>query len=225
MDDAYYLLVNGAQAGPYALSQLQSMWRLGQITADTFYWQDGFEEWQSISHIKELLDLEKPRVTPPAFSIQPTTPVQPPVPQSHFPVQKKSGGVGRTLGIGCLSLVAIFVVLSVIGSMVTGSTHPAPASTADSPDAKPDLDVESFEWSHGDDDSDLRYLKGVVVNNTDNTYSYVQVEFNLYDKDGNQVGSTFTNVNNLEPHGKWKFQALVSEDNATKARLKGVNGH
>jgi hypothetical protein len=59
MDDAYYLLVNGAQAGPYAPSQLQSMWQLGQITADTIYWQDGFDDWQSINHLKELLNPEK----------------------------------------------------------------------------------------------------------------------------------------------------------------------
>ena len=220
MNDAYYLLVNGAQAGPYALSQLQSMWQMGQLTADSFYWQEGFDDWQSISLIKDLLDPVRPPPVPPAFVARPPAPP----PQQIAHAAKKSGGIGRGLGIGCLTLIAIFVFLSVIGSMVTGASHSDSSNVSDQAPAKPDLEVQSFEWAHGDDD-DLRYIKGVVVNNTDNDYGYVQVEFNLYDKDGNQVGSTFTNVNNLEPHGKWKFSALVNEDSATKAKLKGVNGH
>lgn len=43
-------------------------------------------------------------------------------------------------------------------------------------------------------------------------YSYVQVTINLYDKDGNLIGSTLANVNNLEPGKTWKFKAIVIED-------------
>ncbi len=89
--------------------------------------------------------------------------------------------------------------------------------------AKPALEVESFEWSAGEYGN--RFLKGVVVNNTGKSYRYASVQFNLYDASGAQVGSAIANVNNLEPHGKWKFEASVLQDTATKARLIGVNGY
>lgn len=65
---------------------------------------------------------------------------------------------------------------------------------------------------------------GVVLlaNHTAKQYSYVQVEFNLYDSAGNQLGSTMANVNNLEPGGTWKFDAPTLYDKAVTAKLKGV---
>jgi len=65
---------------------------------------------------------------------------------------------------------------------------------------------------------------GTVKNNTDKEYSYVQVEINLYDDSGAQVGSTLDNTNNLEPGGTWKFKAVIMEDNATKYRIKDISG-
>ena len=65
---------------------------------------------------------------------------------------------------------------------------------------------------------------GAVKNNCAKQYSYVQVSFNLYDREGNQVGSTFTNLNNLEPYGTWKFEALITEDSTRRFRLKDVTG-
>jgi hypothetical protein len=69
-----------------------------------------------------------------------------------------------------------------------------------------------------------RYIVGIVKNNSSKEYSYVEIDFNLYDKDGNQVGSSLANINNLEPYGKWKFEAIILEDNATRIRLKGISG-
>jgi hypothetical protein len=39
-----------------------------------------------------------------------------------------------------------------------------------------------------------------------------------------QTGSTIANCNNLEPHAKWKFKALVSERGRYKYKVKDVNG-
>lgn len=68
------------------------------------------------------------------------------------------------------------------------------------------------------------YIVGVVQNNTDKDYSYVQVEINLYDKDGVQVGSTLDNTNNLEGGGKWKFKAIILDDDVASYKIKGVTG-
>jgi hypothetical protein len=43
------------------------MWRLGSITADSHYWQKGFEEWAPISRISALLDPPAQAVHPPAL--------------------------------------------------------------------------------------------------------------------------------------------------------------
>ena len=53
------------------------------------------------------------------------------------------------------------------------------------------------------------YIEGEIKNNSDKTYSYAQVTFNLYDEDGAQLGSAMDNINNLEPNGTWKYKAMA----------------
>jgi len=84
------------------------------------------------------------------------------------------------------------------------------------------LTVTDFSWEN--EEYGTRYLVGTVKNNVNKEFSYCQIEFNLYDKEnGSQVGSTFDNINNLEADGTWKFKAIVMEDGATFAKLKGVS--
>lgn len=52
------------------------------------------------------------------------------------------------------------------------------------------------------------YIEGEIKNNTDKSYSYVQVTFNLYDKNGAQLGTAIDNINNLEPNATWKYKAI-----------------
>ena len=54
----------------------------------------------------------------------------------------------------------------------------------------------------------LYTISGILKNNTDKTYSYAQICFNVYDKDGNQLGTAVANVNNLDGNGTWKFEAI-----------------
>lgn len=72
------------------------------------------------------------------------------------------------------------------------------------------------------DESDqfATYISGVIKNNTDKKYSYVQVTFNLYDADGNLIGTALDNVNNLEANGTWKFKAMGISENGTVASYK-----
>lgn len=71
--------------------------------------------------------------------------------------------------------------------------------------------LESSELTHGDWGS--AYIEGTIKNNTDDTYSYVQVTFNLYDEEGNQIGTAWTNINYLQPKGTWKYKAPAFADN------------
>lgn len=52
------------------------------------------------------------------------------------------------------------------------------------------------------------YIEGTVKNETDNDYSYVQIEFICYDNDGNNVGTALDNTNNLLGGQTWKFKAI-----------------
>ena len=85
----------------------------------------------------------------------------------------------------------------------------------------PDLQLVSHDGESG------QYswsVVGQIRNNTNSTYSYVQVEINLYDSNGNQVGSTMTNINNLEPGRTWNFEAPVLQDEASRYRITDVTG-
>ena len=50
-------------------------------------------------------------------------------------------------------------------------------------------------------------VRGTLVNNTSKTYSYVQIEFSIYDAAGNNLGTALDNVNNIAPGDKWSFTA------------------
>lgn len=71
------------------------------------------------------------------------------------------------------------------------------------------------------------HVAGDVRNNSGKQYSYVQVDFNLYDGQGNHIGTALANTNNLEPNSTWKFMAqplMTGTANVTSAKLKGVSG-
>lgn len=48
-----FLFLNGAQAGPYTMSQVQQMFATGAISSETFYWQQGMDDWRSAEELRE----------------------------------------------------------------------------------------------------------------------------------------------------------------------------
>jgi membrane associated rhomboid family serine protease len=48
---AIYIFDGGQQSGPFTLSQVQAMLRLGSISADAFYWSEGLSDWQNVSEL------------------------------------------------------------------------------------------------------------------------------------------------------------------------------
>ena len=88
--------------------------------------------------------------------------------------------------------------------------------------AKDDLELLDWDWSN---DEYYKYLVGKIKNNTEKTYSYAQIEFNLYDKDDAQIGTAVANIQNLEPGKIWKFKAIVLEKETKTAKIKGITGY
>ena len=86
--------------------------------------------------------------------------------------------------------------------------------------SKENLELIGYEISTDEFGSNM--IVGTVKNNSGKQYSYAQIEFNLYDSDGNQIGSTFDNINNLEPNKVWKFSAVILEENFSEVKFKGI---
>ena len=74
----------------------------------------------------------------------------------------------------------------------------------------PDLELVDNAVTEEKDDFSL-YLVGTVRNNRAKDYSYAQITFNLFDADGNQIGTAMDNINNLKSGGTWKFKAISME--------------
>lgn len=66
----------------------------------------------------------------------------------------------------------------------------------------------TVDKSYADDYGIGYYIEGVVTNKTDKDYSYVQIEFICYDKDGNNLGTAIDNTNNLLGNQTWKYKAM-----------------
>lgn len=51
-------------------------------------------------------------------------------------------------------------------------------------------------------------INGIIQNKTKSDYSYVSVEFSLYDASGNNLGTAMDNMNNLGAGESWSFKAV-----------------
>lgn len=56
------------------------------------------------------------------------------------------------------------------------------------------------------------YISGSVKNRTGRELNYAQIIFNLYDKEGAQIGTAVDNINNIREDGVWKFKAMALEN-------------
>lgn len=50
-------------------------------------------------------------------------------------------------------------------------------------------------------------VKGTLKNKLNKSYSYVQIQYSMYDEDGNNLGTAFDNMNNLGAGETWSFSA------------------
>ncbi|WP_139905605.1 FxLYD domain-containing protein [Clostridium thermarum] len=74
-------------------------------------------------------------------------------------------------------------------------------------------------------DGSIRYVVGRIKNTSGKDLSYARVDINLYDRNGNQIDSTFDNVKNLANNAVWSFKALVLDDKAYRYEIVEVTGY
>lgn len=107
------------------------------------------------------------------------------------------------------SFVGVFIMVIIIIGFIMVVFRNSSNDNIDS--IATDVSIEEFSLSKetaGYNEGNAFYVIGGIRNNLDKQYSYVQVTFNLYNKDGAQIGTAMDNINNLEPNGIWKFKAI-----------------
>ena len=50
----YHISINGQQAGPFNMQQMQQMAQTGQLTKDTYVWKQGMAQWELAGNVREL---------------------------------------------------------------------------------------------------------------------------------------------------------------------------
>ncbi len=58
----YHVVLNGAQAGPFGMQQLQQMAQNGQLTPQSYVWKQGMSQWDQAGNVQELASLFAPPI-------------------------------------------------------------------------------------------------------------------------------------------------------------------
>ena len=142
----------------------------------------------------------------------------------------KKGGRGFSIAAVIVNVLAIAIVLgtqsayssaideATKGTISTedGSSVAAASTSAES--ATADKYSIADEQMTGDDYTTT--ISGTFTNLTDSQLGYVSVSYNLFDADGNQLGTAYANTSNLDAGGTWKFEAVGMYDQAKIASYK-----
>ncbi len=143
----------------------------------------------------------------------------------------KKGGRGFSIAAVIVNVLAIAIVLgtqsayssaideAAKGTISTedGSSVAAVASTSAESGAADKYSITDEQMT-GDDYTTT--ISGAFTNLTDSQLGYVSVSYNLFDADGNQLGTAYANTSNLDAGGTWKFEAVGMYDQAKVASYK-----
>ena len=131
----------------------------------------------------------------------------------------------KPIGKIVLGIIVVLVIVGAVGSMGGNSTDSSASDSAE--EQKEPQEPYTIADEAEDTSNQFTYkITGTLTNNTDKEKSYIQIEYVLYDADGNQVGTALANTNHLKAGGSWKFEALgtVSPDQVASWERSDVSG-
>ncbi|MCK9582942.1 MAG: FxLYD domain-containing protein [Endomicrobiales bacterium] len=160
-------------------------------------------------------------------------------PKCAFPINKtakktQQKKLANGCAIGCLTVFIIFAILFLVVVLSSKKSPPPNSGKAslssnksitESMSEKPALELKKgWEFVNGKYGNTL--ISGIVKNNSQKNYSYVQISFGIYDKSGAKIGTAMANINNLRSGGTWKFEASILQnlDNIDTAKLEELTG-
>lgn len=125
--------------------------------------------------------------------------------------KKKQLHIGRWIGVIVLILFIVLIIQSCAG---------VANELDDMTDTSKLSIVTGTEKGYADEMNIFYYIEGTVKNDSDKKYDYVQVTYNVYDANGNNLGTCLANNSNLEANGTWKFKAVCSGNASDIASYK-----
>lgn len=150
----------------------------------------------------------------------------------------KKSGRGLAIASAVVNVAAVAIVLatqsaysaaideSASGTVQTSDGASAAVSAAGETASAEPADKYSIDGEELTGDAYSCKISGVYTNKADKDLSYVQVSYNLFDADGNQIGTALANTNNLADGGTWKFEAFGSAavDQVASYKIGDVTG-
>ena len=101
----------------------------------------------------------------------------------------------------------------------TATAKPAPTPTSEPEAGK----LELIEWDLEPGEFGITYAVGIVENNTASDFDWLTITFGTYDADGFKLGEAI-DVAALRAGEKWKFKAMILEDNAAEVKVISLEG-
>lgn len=83
--ESYFLVLNGAQAGPYTIAQLTEFMCLGVMTQNTYVWKEGMPDWDFAHNVDKVKQLFTATPPPLPYSNQPASYASPSQEQQREP--------------------------------------------------------------------------------------------------------------------------------------------
>ena len=138
----------------------------------------------------------------------------------------------KPIGKIILIVIVVLIVIGAAGSLGGNSSDSSTDDAKRAPEAAEQTVQEEQEpYTVTDETPDTSNqftykITGTLTNNTDQEKSYIQVDYVLYDAEGNQVGTAFANTNHLKAGGTWKFEAVgtASPDEVASWERSDVSG-
>ena len=150
----------------------------------------------------------------------------------------KKSGRGLAIASVVVNVAAVAIVLATqsaysaaIDEAASGTVQTSDGASVAAPAAGETTSAEpadkySIDGEELTGDAYSCKISGVYTNKADKDLSYVQVSYNLFDADGNQIGTALANTNNLADGGTWKFEAFGSAavDEVASYKIGDVTG-
>lgn len=150
----------------------------------------------------------------------------------------KKSGRGLAIASVAVNVAAVAIVLATqsaysaaIDEAASGTVQTSDGASAAAPAAEGTTSAEpadkySIDGEELSGDAYSCKISGVYTNKAGKDLSYVQVSYNLFDADGNQIGTALANTNNLADGGTWKFEAFGSAtvDEVASYKIGDVTG-
>lgn len=144
-------------------------------------------------------------------------------------------------------IIGVFIVIGIIGAIAGGnsssstqSSAPQPATTqttttkptAPAPKPAPAAPSKDDELANMlkaapaptvSDDGFMKTVTYTLTNNTQDTFDYVEIDYDIFNKDGIKTNSDMTNITNVTPGQKFQLKlTLSSSDGESNWKVTGI---